>query len=119
MYSLVERHDRFRKSHVWKMTCGGLRVKQEILQNEEQTRDSLSSAEIQRVFFFGWRESAGRYECRRRVTSIHLTLRPHLPRTAASYQGRFELLQRRELVTQNQKLKKNKKTKTRGIKIQT
>lgn len=52
MYSLVERHDRFRKSHVWKMTCGGLRVKQEILQTEQQTRDSLSSAEIQRVFIF-------------------------------------------------------------------
>ena len=90
------------------MTCGGLRVKQEILQTKEQTRDSLSSAEIQRVFV-GWRESAERYECRRRVTSIHLTLRPHLPRTAASYKGRFEPLQKRELATQNQKLKKKNK----------
>ena len=38
------------------MTCGGLRVKQEILQTKEQTLDSLSSAEIQRVFV-EWRES--------------------------------------------------------------
>ena len=31
MYSLVERHNRFRKSDVRKMACGGLRLKQKII----------------------------------------------------------------------------------------
>ena len=41
---------------------------------------------------------------------LRLTLRPHLPRTAASNKGRFEPLQRRELVTQNQTEKKKTRT---------
>ena len=79
------------------MTCGGLRVKQEILQTKEQTLDSLSSAEIQRVFV-GWRESPRLYGTSADA-GLRLTLRPQLPRRAVSYKGLFEPLQRRELVT--------------------
>lgn len=45
---------------------------------------------------------------------LRLTLRPHLPRTAASNKGRFEPLQRRELVTQNQTEKKKQEHKRRA-----
>ena len=80
------------------MTCGGLRVKQEILQNVEQTRVSLSSAES-KGFLSGGENPPVRYECRRRVTF-------DLPHRAVSYKGLFEPLQRRELITQNQTEKK-------------
>lgn len=46
MYSLVKRHNRFGKSDARKMACGGLEIKQEILQTEEKDVSQINRLNI-------------------------------------------------------------------------